>query len=525
MNLLEELKAILDRYLPRERGIVETDTWDGSAANYPDTDAYCQACLIDVNAAAGRDPKVQSHCLLPVRRPGDARSVYVRPAVFAAAGGHGITQVQRPDDVPAKQWQAAKKAAANDLIAAYGQMDATAPASVYQLAEQPLPEAARAISVMEIRDQVPGLLAARSDFSPYALLLDVVFQDTGLFAVIADKGKLWFIPVTMTATGIVLDTPTEIVPPPQTRGQITIQRTAAGRARFWAIAATSVLNRAAEIDSRALLQSLTTGELPFVTFWHLGEAARMGTVTGRWADGDVLIETGELDNTPAGNAMARAIEAHPQYYGVSVAYFPATAPEYATVHGVQIPVYTRGVQRELSILPEAKAASWFTMVGGGTLKSEIFDELVRALGPEEATRIATAVDGTQRAITEGQLVTRAEAPMPPDTAGSKALDTTAVELTDAVLSKIVAAVLATEAVQTLDARIGALETALAQYSALEERVCGVEKHTQLREEELKREWLANTPGPRRVTLTAPAAPPVQETLSVDAILRAKGLTH
>jgi len=37
--------------------------WDGSASNYTDTNAYCRACLIDVNSATDRDEKAQSHSL------------------------------------------------------------------------------------------------------------------------------------------------------------------------------------------------------------------------------------------------------------------------------------------------------------------------------------------------------------------------------------------------------------------------------------------------------------------------------
>lgn len=131
-ELWEQFKAALEPLL--ERRVVESDSWDGAPARWPDTDAYCAACLIDVNAAAERTEKAQSHCMLPVRNPGDSADTYVMPAVFAAAGGRGIGRVQRPDDVPATAWAAAMQAAARKLIAAYGQMDRDAPLALYQLA-------------------------------------------------------------------------------------------------------------------------------------------------------------------------------------------------------------------------------------------------------------------------------------------------------------------------------------------------------------------------------------------------------
>lgn len=122
-----------------ERQIKDVDGWDGAASGYESTEAYCDACLIDVNEAAGRDEKAQSHCMLPVREAGDGAGVFVRQAVFAASGGRGIGQVSRPDDVPQEDWDAAVKKAANELISAYGQMDAIAPEAVYKLAGKERP--------------------------------------------------------------------------------------------------------------------------------------------------------------------------------------------------------------------------------------------------------------------------------------------------------------------------------------------------------------------------------------------------
>lgn len=121
----------------KERKIVDVDSWDGSASNYSSTQEFCNASLINVNEASGRtdsDEWVQSHCKLPVRREEDSADTFVRQAVFAAAGGRGITQVEKPDDVPQEAWDTAVKNAADDLIKAYEEMEETAPDSVFEAA-------------------------------------------------------------------------------------------------------------------------------------------------------------------------------------------------------------------------------------------------------------------------------------------------------------------------------------------------------------------------------------------------------
>lgn len=75
MNRIDKLytaikNAIDEIFGDNKRAIKEVDSWDGSASNYEDTNAYCSACLIDVNPS-GED-KVQGLCMLPVRGPGDS---------------------------------------------------------------------------------------------------------------------------------------------------------------------------------------------------------------------------------------------------------------------------------------------------------------------------------------------------------------------------------------------------------------------------------------------------------------------
>jgi len=98
--------------------------WDGSASNYPDTDAYCDACLIDDNPS-GQD-KVQALCKLPVKDAnGDTNVNAVHAAAAALAGGRGGVKAS----------PASKKTAARKLMGMYSDMKETAPDSIKNMVQ------------------------------------------------------------------------------------------------------------------------------------------------------------------------------------------------------------------------------------------------------------------------------------------------------------------------------------------------------------------------------------------------------
>ena len=98
--------------------------WDGSASNYDTPEAYCSACLVDLNDGGGE--KTKSACHLPVREPGGA---YNRAALGAAAaalaGGRGGGVQISP---------AAKKAAARKLASLYRRFKLDVPDSLQKMA-------------------------------------------------------------------------------------------------------------------------------------------------------------------------------------------------------------------------------------------------------------------------------------------------------------------------------------------------------------------------------------------------------
>lgn len=394
--------------------------WDGSASRYDSTEAYCAACLIDVNSAAGRDEKSQSHCMLPAKDPGEGG--YNFEGIKAAAGGHGIGQVKKPGDVPQDAWDAAVKKAANMIISQYEANDATAPDSVYEAAGKEPPEE-RAVSVQDVFFGIDEMMWTMEG-QPW--LHDVYFDDDGsLFAIASSGGKLYRYGVQIDADGDVeLGEATEVVHDfkPTGRTQTRVFRQADGRWRWVSISATAVLNRVGEIDSRALFDSFVanaeeTGEYPFRTFYHQGEQIKYGQADFLFRDGYCLITSGlyDLDGEFASLAKAeiRALQEEPDEWGESIGYVSTAPPELVEVaEGVKIPVYVAGVLREVSLLPENDAASLFTAPTRTevTRMARVEEALKKLLknDPEEAERIGELVDSRNRAVDEEDLVARAK---------------------------------------------------------------------------------------------------------------------
>lgn len=104
---------------------ISEQSWDGSASNYKDADAYCAACLIDENDS-GQD-KIKDKCSFPVKAPDGTLS---RAGVHNAAARLNQSKAS-PDS---------KKAAANKLLGYYGQLKEQAPDIVYRVAGKQPPK-------------------------------------------------------------------------------------------------------------------------------------------------------------------------------------------------------------------------------------------------------------------------------------------------------------------------------------------------------------------------------------------------
>ena len=103
---------------------VTNKPWDGSASKYPDTNAYCSACLVDLNPS-GQD-KTQSNCKLPIAEPNGDININALPAALGALNG-ARSDMKIPVD--------AKKKAAKALLRAYREAKLDVPDSLKNMAQ------------------------------------------------------------------------------------------------------------------------------------------------------------------------------------------------------------------------------------------------------------------------------------------------------------------------------------------------------------------------------------------------------
>ena len=192
-----------------------------------------------------------------------------------------------------------------------------------------------------------------------------------------------------------------------------------GRKYRWvAITETSVLLRVGELDSTELFDSFIahaeeTGEYPTLRFFH---DSRLDFGQADWLarEGNCYLASGTLDEEhPIAQAFIRAAEAGELGdWGTSNGFRATADPElWEIAEGVSIPVYREGVHREISLLPEDKAASWFTRICGVAevvrMRKDVADALKKLFGDEAAAEAFIAqVDETNREIEERGLIAR-----------------------------------------------------------------------------------------------------------------------
>jgi len=500
MESLEVVRGVLTGI---GRRVKDVSGWDGSASNYSSTPDYCNACLINVNPQAGktnRDEWAQDHCMLPVREPGDNASTYVRQAIHSAAGGYGISRVKRPDDVPEDAWGRAVKAAANELIEAYGQMDEQAPNGVYKAAGKEPPEG-RAVSIQTIYSQALSGLELAGIYP-----MDLYEDEGTLFAIGTKEGRLYKVPIIILETGDVglgeVEQVTVDFPASAGRG-LSITRQADGRYRLSGIACTAILNRSGEIDTRALFDDFITrfdsGEPAQIDLLHI-EGTDVGQVDFLARDGYGLLYSALLDDGPVGEAIAKGVEAEPEFWGNSILYKPLSR-ELVSVGGVEIPAFTNGVLRKITILPEQEAAALFTTMEVERMNDRIKAALQKLLGNELADEMEARVDGVNRRVEDDALIARTDEPpvqvepvqdVQPVQDAQPGLAPMTMTETGAV----------TEMRRNLDEltaqMASVVETIKALAETMETRLAALERT----DEERKRAWLNDLPEKKRT----PAAP-------------------
>jgi hypothetical protein len=304
---------------------------------------------------------------------------------------------------------------------------------------------------------------------------------------------------------------------PTARTTTTIKRQADGRWRWYSVSASSVLNRVGEIDSRELFDSfeahaLETGEYPIRQFYHLGEAFRTGQADFLARDGNLYITSGLYDETDIAKMEVKARQKEPDFWGDSIGYLPQERELAEIAEGVTIPVYKRGINTEISTLPENQAANLFTAntevlgVRRMTLDKRQMEAFVKLFdGDEDEAEqwLNEHAEARNRAIEQDGLITRSddgENELVESELGPQDLEVVS-ELTDEDIAR---ALEQSEPIQQLVTTLGALADKLGENEqasqqrqkqltdSLQELATRIEA-LEADDEAKQREWLANRP--------------------------------
>lgn len=310
------------------------------------------------------------------------------------------------------------------------------------------------------------------DWDEYYSVLDVYYDDDGaLFAVCQQAGKLYRLPIDVNGDTVSFGALEEIPlsgSNERALNHITVVRQADGSRRWFAIASSAVLNRVNEIDSVKLFKNFVkradeSKKYPFLTFYHHGDVLRLGQADWVAQEGFLYLAAGTFADNADGQRAADTLERETDDWGTSIGYLPTEPPEFLEViPGVIVPVYNDGINEEISIVLERDAADRFTRMSAEeknrTMKKTEKAALVRMFGQERADEMERAVDGTNRSITEQNLVRR-------ETANAGANETTAnaAEATNVAANAVVDTPTNAQAepAQTATANASTTETAAA----------------------------------------------------------------
>jgi len=243
----------------------------------------------------------------------------------------------------------------------------------------------RALSMDNLMQKVYKRLYEMEDENKtYYSIARFMFDEKGPWLVINDHGALYRTDLTISADGEVtlgdmIEVKEEYVPVPKSR--VFVKRQADGQARFFAIVATTILNRDNEIDSSKLFDNMIQhaqeeNYYPAIDIHHLGsknpDVFEIGYADFLMRAGVCYVASGILDESKLlGRKMVEKLETmrdspDERPWGCSIEYFPI---EHETIElnmgengTLPVDVYVDGVNTRISFLPEQRAASWFTQV-------------------------------------------------------------------------------------------------------------------------------------------------------------------
>ena len=347
----------------------------------------------------------------------------------------------------------------------------------------------RSMSINDLFMQVWALLQVNHTD---AYINDLYVDENGAtFAVVTSRGKLYRAAVEVADNTVSVGELQEVVIEFVPRSRMSIIRSN-GQVRALIVAASAVLNRVGEIDSRDLFDSFAehierTGQHPEYGFYHLWEEEhgfgdfRLGVVDWVGREGNLYLASVLFDDTELARAAIKSIEDDPDYWGNSIGFMASgnDCDLLDTGGGVTIPVYKRGRNHEISLLPEKRAAAWFTRVDIAQERAIVMNEKEREAflklfsgNEEQAERFLASARAVDRSITEQGLITRQkqgdadsdEEEDAPEGEQEKGAPTTVtlepltIELDEEAASEIATLVLESDTVRALVGNIQALQT-------------------------------------------------------------------
>lgn len=238
----------------------------------------------------------------------------------------------------------------------------------------------RSTSMSRITEQLYKLLRDNNDKGEdwaYPIGLYVGDDGKSIFSIVAQSGKLFQVPLTIKKDELSMGEWTQVkeefVPVAQSR--FSVRRQKNGKYRWFAIAATSVLNRVGEIDSSTLFDNFIeraekSGDYPRLDFYHYGlsdsEKWEFGTADYLARDGVCYLASGLFDEDhPLAKATIRSVEEGTfEDWGTSIEFYAIGDAEKISVEPeVYIPVYKDGENTRISLVLEQDAAGLFTRIG------------------------------------------------------------------------------------------------------------------------------------------------------------------
>jgi len=212
---------------------------------------------------------------------------------------------------------------------------------------------------------------------PGLWLINLFVDQAGdVFALASNGSNKLKLSVTLgTGDTVMLGEPMEVVQeflPVQRNNMVAktntqILRTKGDLAGWLSVSATALVNRDGAIDSRDLFDSFVnfadkTGFYPIRTFYHMyDESIYSGQSHVLLRVGNCYVTAGTyFGDSDFAQAEIRAFSKNPDMWGESIGFLPTARPQTLATRDWVIPVYTEGINFEISTLPEPEASSWFT---------------------------------------------------------------------------------------------------------------------------------------------------------------------